>query len=73
MANETTQFERDLYMQVVSMTAASAKAFVGVDREPVDLGPPTRPERYKPGARVWGFPRPPANADEKARIAWGMR
>lgn len=64
--------EHDLYMRVVSMDAESAKAFVGTDQEPVDLGPPARPERYRDGARVWGFPRPPRNADERAAVAWGV-
>lgn len=47
--------EHDQYMRVVSMTAESAMAFVGSDQTPVDLGPPLRTERYKDGARVWGF------------------
>lgn len=43
-------------LRVVSMSAEAAKAFVGRTDEPVDLGPPPHPEKYKDGARVWGFP-----------------
>jgi hypothetical protein len=48
--------ERDEFLQVISMSAHGAMTFVGREDEPVDLGPPTYPDRYAPGARVWGFP-----------------
>jgi hypothetical protein len=44
--------------RVVTMSAAAAKRFFGFDDEPVDLGPPSDPEKYAPGARVYLFPRP---------------
>lgn len=53
MGNE---FEFDPYLRVVSMDAESAMEFAGLTQRPVDLGPPTNPDKYKPGARVWGFP-----------------
>jgi len=61
--------EYDLYLRVVSMGAPSAKAFIGEQREPVDLGP-ADPERYKPGARVWGFTSREETAAEKAHRIW---
>jgi hypothetical protein len=64
--------EQDLYLVVVSTTAAWAKEFFGRTDEPTDLGP-ADPRRYKEGAREWGFPRQPKNADERARVKWGVR
>jgi hypothetical protein len=43
--------------RVVTMSADAARAFFGFTDEPIDLGPPHDPERYKPGARVFLFPR----------------
>lgn len=67
------EIEHDLYLRVVSMSAASAKRFIGLETEPVDLGPPARPERHKPGARVWGFPSRRETASEKAVRIWTVR
>lgn len=68
----STTFEHDLYLRVVSMDAASAKAFFGREDEPVDLGPADA-TRYKDGARVFGFVRPGAkSAEENARVKWRM-
>ena len=64
------QIEYCLYAPVVSMTAQSAIEFWGSqDGEPVDLGP-AAPERYKPGARVWGFLTRPETSEEKAHRLW---
>lgn len=65
-----TAMELDLYLRVVSMSAESAKAFIGSTETPVDLGPPSRPERYKEGARVWGFPTRKETAREIADRRW---
>lgn len=63
--------ERVLYLRVIAMSAKAAKRFAGVDQEPIDLGPVNDPSgRWKEGARVWGFPREPRNAKERAAIAW---
>jgi hypothetical protein len=43
--------------RVIAMDPQGAKAFFGFDDEPVDCGPPHDVERYKPGARVYVFPR----------------
>ena len=43
--------------RVVSMSADDAKVFFGFTDEPIDIGPPADPNRYKPGARVFVFPR----------------
>ena len=45
------------YLEVVSLSAESAKTFIGRTDEPVDLGP-ADPKRYREGSRVWGFPFP---------------
>lgn len=47
--------ERDSCLRVVSMDAKSAREFFGLGPEVrvVDGGPPGRPEKYKPGARLW--------------------
>ena len=53
------------------MSAAAARRFIERDDDPVDLGP-ADPTRYGDGARVWGFPREPKNAEERAAIEWQM-
>ena len=63
--------EKVLYMRVVAMSADAAKQLVDVADDPVDLGP-ADPTRYREGARVWGFPRKPKNASERAAIKWGV-
>jgi hypothetical protein len=63
-ASPTREIERDAFVQVVSMSAEKARAFIGgryANQAPLDLGP-ADPERYKPGARIWGFRRVPAVA-----------
>jgi hypothetical protein len=62
------EMEYDLYMRVVSMTAASAAYFVGSSIVPFDLGPAG--EHYRHGARVWGFPSRQETAEEKAHRIW---
>jgi hypothetical protein len=47
------------YLQIVAPSAALAQRFMQRKEEPVDLGP-ADPQRYTPGARVWGFPAPGA-------------
>lgn len=47
--------ESDEFLRVISLSAQAAQAYAGREDEPVDLGPPTYPDRYAPGARVWGF------------------
>jgi len=71
MPKSQPRIEYDLYMRVVSMSAQSAMEFVGSDRQPVDLGPADA-ERYRDGARVWGFASRPETAEERVRRAWGM-
>lgn len=48
-------FERDEFLRVVALSPQAAQAFAGREDEPEDLGPPVYPDRYAPGARVWGF------------------
>lgn len=63
-------YEPDLYMRVVALDAASARAFVGEPSgEPLDLGPAS-PSKYKDGARVWGFLSRPETAAERAHRIW---
>lgn len=62
-------FEYDLYLRVVAMTAEEAKAFFGATENPVDLGP-AQGDRWKEGARTWGFPSRAETAEEKARRVW---
>jgi hypothetical protein len=76
MKNKTTvtksgaTIEYDLYARVVAMTPGDALRFWGTqDGDPVDLGP-ANPERYKDGARVWGFPSREETAEEKATRLW---
>jgi hypothetical protein len=69
---EAPQMEHDLYMRVVSMDAESAMSFAGISARPVDLGP-ADPERYRDGARVWGFPSRPETAEEKATRLWTVK
>jgi hypothetical protein len=64
--------EHDLYLRVVSMTAESAKAFIGRNDDPVDLGP-ANPERYREGARIWGFLSREETASERAARLWRPR
>lgn len=64
--------EKDLYMRVVALDAESAKAFVDVRSQPVDLGP-ADPTRYKDGFRVWGFPSRQETAEEKAHRVWSVK
>jgi len=47
--------EYDDFLQVIAMSAARAKAFLGRYDEPTDLGPAPEDGRWKPGARVYGF------------------
>ena len=63
--------ERNLYLRVVSMTAQSAKEFIGSAIEPVDLGEPADKEKWLPGARVWGFPSRPETRAETAKRKFG--
>jgi hypothetical protein len=49
------RIERDEFLRVVALSAQAAQAFAGRKDEPEDLGPPVYPDRYAPGARVWGF------------------
>lgn len=44
---------------VVALSATGAHTYAGIERMPVDLGPASNPERYKPGARLWAFPTMP--------------
>lgn len=64
--------EYDLYLRVVAMDAEGAKRTFGFNQEPVDLGLPSRPERYRDGARVWGFPSRPETAEERATRIWNV-
>lgn len=48
------EFEHDRYLRIISMDAESAKIFAGRSDKPVYLGQ-ADPERYKFGARVYGF------------------
>lgn len=66
------EMEHDLYMRVVSMTAESAAYFVGGGHVelPVDLGPAG--DRYRRGARVWGFPSRRETAEERATRIWNV-
>ncbi len=64
--------EHDLYMRVVSLDAESAMSFAGINKRPVDLGP-ADPDRYKDGARVWGFPSRKETAEEKATRLWTVK
>jgi hypothetical protein len=43
--------------RVVTMSPERAKAFFGFEDEPIDLGPPADPSKYKVGARVYVFQR----------------
>lgn len=45
----------DDYVIVVATDASAAMRFFGRSDQPVDLGPPLDPSRYRPGARRWGF------------------
>lgn len=54
-AESGTRVEPDRYLRVVAMSAEAAKRFFGTGIEPTDLGP-ADPERYRLGARVFGFP-----------------
>lgn len=63
--------EHDLYMRVVSMSAEAAMKFAGITTRPVDLGP-ADPDRYRPGARVWGFPSRKETAKERADRIWAV-
>lgn len=65
------KFEKDLYMRVIDKDAASAKAFIGTTRDPVDLGP-ADPKRYMAGLRVWGFTSRPETAEERALRIWSV-
>lgn len=49
------RMERDPFVEVVSMDAESARSFFGADPDALveDVGPPSRPERYKDGARCF--------------------
>lgn len=51
----TVDHELDGWIRTVAMSADAARRFLGRVDAPEDLGPPIDPERYKPGARVWGF------------------
>jgi hypothetical protein len=59
------------YVVVVATDAEAAMRFFGRSDRPVNLGPPANPERYKPGARRWGFRRvaPDREAANAAVIA----
>lgn len=66
------RYEPDLWLIVVATSAERAKEFFGRTDDPVDLGP-ANPEQYKSEAREWGFPRKPKNAEERAKVKWGVR
>ena len=55
------EVELDRVARVVSMDAESARRFFGAPAgtEVIDLGPPSDPSRWKPGARRYGV-----------RVAW---
>lgn len=55
------------YVVVVATDAAAAMRFFGRTDQPVDLGPPLDPSRYRPGARRWGFRRSPTAPTRPAR------
>lgn len=52
---EKIEFERDPYLTVTSTSAERACDFFGVphDTRVEDTGPPDRPERFHPKARVF--------------------
>lgn len=56
-ADPKPTFEHDEYLRVVSMSSEGAKAFLGVKVDPIDLGP-ADDDRYRKGARVYGFAMP---------------
>ena len=64
-----SMMELDLYLRVVAMNPEDAMALFGMKEQPVDLGRP-RGDRYREGARVWGFPSRPETAEEKAHRIW---
>jgi hypothetical protein len=61
--------EPDLYMRVVAMSADAAKEMIDSDVDPVDLGP-ADPDRYRAGARVWGFASRKETATERSARLW---
>ena len=61
--------EYDDFLRVIALSAEAAKAWIGgayARQEPLDLGP-ADPERYKVGARVWGFRSPAKTGDFTTR------
>lgn len=72
MADEFSSIERDPYLEVVSMSASSARAFFGLPASTrvEDAGEPRDRDRWKPGARVWRVyaskSEPPPAVDSKA-------
>jgi hypothetical protein len=58
MKNNVSRIAEFFPFQVASLSAESAKEFVGLTDEPRDLGPaPSDPDRYKPGTRIYGWRR----------------
>jgi hypothetical protein len=55
--NNVIRIEERFPLQVVSMSPERAKQLMGLGSEPRDLGTPPYPDRYAPGARVYGWKR----------------
>lgn len=63
-------YEHVDFLRVVAMSAERAREFIGgryAKQEPLDLGP-ADPDRYKPGARVWGFRSVPRTGSFGTRV-----